>query len=349
MCAGGLAALSLLGTAAAQSGTDVGPDDYLTVLPFYISPDDDRSTDGDGVGIALGYGRQLSGGFYWEGQFFADILETDLGPQTDYYQYGLGLDLTYRFFRDAGVSPFVLAGAGAVHNDVLPDRDDGTDAYANLGLGFLTRELTDGGLRIRGDARYIHDTFETGGNDGMSDWRVGIGFQVPLGRRVVEREVVREKVVKRTVPVEIVDSDGDGVPDKNDDCPDTLEGLATDNRGCAAKGAQTLRLEGVTFELNSARLTAQARRTLQRVADAMRSEPSLRAEIAGHTDATGNAAYNQRLSQQRAQAVRAFLVSKGIDADRLRARGYGESQPVASNATEEGRRANRRVEFRVID
>lgn len=324
-------------------------DRYLTILPFYVSPDDDRGTDGDGGGISLGYGQQLSGGWYWEGQFFTDILETDAGPLTDFYQLGLGLDLNYRFFRDAGLSPLVLVGGGAVHNDVLPDSDDSTDAFANAGFGFLTGELTDGGLRVRGEVRYIYDTFETGGNDGMGDWRVGIGLQVPLGRRVVEREVVREKEVIRRVPAEIVDGDGDGVPDQNDKCPDTLSGLATDNRGCVAKDAQRLRLEGVTFELDSARLTASARRTLGRVADAMRSEPALRAEIAGHTDSTGSAEYNEALSQERAEAVRAYLISQGIDPSRLRARGYGESEPVASNDSEQGRRANRRVEFRVIN
>src|SRR5690606_27540674 len=174
---------------------------------------------------------------------------------------------------------------------------------------------------------------------------------VPLGRRVVEREVVRERVVRETVnvPAEIVDSDGDGVPDQIDQCPGTLAGLATDSRGCAAESAQTLRLEGVNFELNSATLTPGARETLREVAAALRGEPTLRAEIAGHTDSSGADDYNLQLSQQRAEAVRDFLVSEGVEASRLTARGYGEAQPVADNSTETGRALNRRVEFRVLN
>src|SRR5690606_27341660 len=123
----------------------------------------------------------------------------------------------------------------------------------------------------------------------------------------------------------------------------------TDSRGCASESAQTLRLEGVTFELNSATLTAGARETLRDVAAALLGEPGLRAEIAGHTDSSGADDYNLRLSQQRAEAVRDYLVSEGVEANRLQARGYGEAQPVADNSTDAGRARNRRVEFRTLN
>jgi OOP family OmpA-OmpF porin len=155
--------------------------------------------------------------------------------------------------------------------------------------------------------------------------------------------------VRETVPAEIVDSDRDGVPDQIDQCPGTLAGLATDNRGCAAASPQALRLDGVTFEFNSARLTPGASATLREVAEALRGEPNLRAEIAGHTDSSGSDEYNLRLSQQRADAVLVFLASEGIDRSRLVARGYGEGQPVADNGSDDGRERNRRVEFRVLN
>ena len=144
-----------------------------------------------------------------------------------------------------------------------------------------------------------------------------------------------------------VDTDGDGVPDKDDDCAETERGLKVDEDGCVV--AQKTALKGVTFEPNSATLTGQGRDTLDGVAATLKGQDDLEVEIGGHTDAMGSDDYNQRLSQQRAEAVRAYLVGKGIDAERLEAAGYGEKEPVASNDTDEGRRANRRVEFRITD
>ena len=109
-----------------------------------------------------------------------------------------------------------------------------------------------------------------------------------------------------------------------------------------------IRLEGVNFSTNSSELDARARATLDQAAQYLAQNSSISAEIAGHTDDLGDAGYNQRLSQRRAEAVMAYLVSKGISADRLSAVGYGEAQPTASNATEQGRAMNRRVELRIL-
>jgi OOP family OmpA-OmpF porin len=79
------------------------------------------------------------------------------------------------------------------------------------------------------------------------------------------------------------------------------------------------------------------------VAEVLAGRPGELVEIRGHTDDTGDAGFNLRLSQQRADSVRSYLISKGITADRLSARGLGETAPIASNATEEGRAQNRRV------
>ena len=79
------------------------------------------------------------------------------------------------------------------------------------------------------------------------------------------------------------------------------------------------------------------------------AEPALRFEVAGHTDNTGSRIVNERLSLARAESVRAFLVSAGVPADRLISRGYGPANPIASNATSEGRALNRRVELRRVE
>jgi len=108
-----------------------------------------------------------------------------------------------------------------------------------------------------------------------------------------------------------------------------------------------LNAESVTFRRGKAEITDASLPLLNLVASVVRN-CNTRLEIAAHTDAEGDAVINQKLSQRRADAVRRYLVQTGVEPDRLEARGYGESQPLADNATDEGRRANRRVEFRVL-
>jgi OOP family OmpA-OmpF porin len=141
------------------------------------------------------------------------------------------------------------------------------------------------------------------------------------------------------------DSDGDGVPDCIDKCPGTLKGLKVDGTGCAI--VQTLVLKGVSFDFDSTRLGVNARTILDEVVTSMKGQPTMKVEIAGHTDNYGSEQYNKDLSQRRANAVREYLISMGISADQLRATGYGESQPIASNDNDFGREQNRRVEFRI--
>lgn len=105
--------------------------------------------------------------------------------------------------------------------------------------------------------------------------------------------------------------------------------------------------EKVSFKKGKAELTDSSYPLLTLLASVARN-CATRLEIASHTDAEGDAAINMKLSQRRADAVRKYLVQSGVHADQLVARGYGETQPIADNATDEGRKANRRVEFRVI-
>jgi len=146
------------------------------------------------------------------------------------------------------------------------------------------------------------------------------------------------------------DTDNDGVPDCNDKCPSTNAGNKVDQNGCRLLGENgSLVLSGVTFATGKAVLTKQGKTTLDDVATQMTqyfSEvPSLRVEIGGHTDSTGSAKKNVVLSQRRAEAVMKYLTSKGVDASRLVAKGYGPDKPIADNKTKDGRAQNRRVEL----
>lgn len=146
-----------------------------------------------------------------------------------------------------------------------------------------------------------------------------------------------------------LDSDKDGVADYLDKCPNTKAGLAVDARGCPRifeEGKSSLTLTGLNFATGTARIAPASRAALDKLADALAGNPSVTVEISGHTDNRGNAKANLRLSQQRADAVKKYLVGKGVADKQVVAKGYGGTQPTADNKTAAGRAANRRVEMK---
>lgn len=177
-----------------------------------------------------------------------------------------------------------------------------------------------------------------------------------------------------------LDTDGDGVPDSIDKCPDTPKGVAVDTNGCpldrdgdgipdyldkcpdvpgtaANKGCPEVKAEnkkifaqalrGVQFESGKDVITKGSYSILNKVVGVLKENNSYNLSINGHTDNTGDQAKNMILSQKRADAVKNYLESKGVDPQRLTAQGFGEAIPVADNSTAEGRAQNRRVEFKV--
>jgi len=147
-----------------------------------------------------------------------------------------------------------------------------------------------------------------------------------------------------------LDRDGDGVPDYLDKCPD-VPGIAA-NKGCPEVKAATKKvfakaLQGIQFESGKDVIKKSSNAILNDVVTVMKENPSYNLEINGHTDNKGAAAMNLDLSQRRAEAVMSYLTNHGVDASRLKAKGYGQTMPVADNATAEGRAKNRRVEFKV--
>lgn len=210
---------------------------------------------------------------------------------------------------------------------------DGRDQCEGTPLG---REIDGRGCPLPADSD----------GDGVTDDRDACPG-TPVGVAVLSTGCPPEPVAAMVTPAPAapLDADGDGVANTADRCPDTPRGMRVDAAGCVVQ--QVVVFPDVNFEFGSDRLTPGARNTLLNMAGGLRGQPTLKLEIAGHTDALGTQVFNLKLSQKRAEAVRAYLMANGIAGDRLMANGYGEGNPVASNASEAGRAENRRVEFRV--
>jgi hypothetical protein len=151
-----------------------------------------------------------------------------------------------------------------------------------------------------------------------------------------------------------LDSDRDGVPDYLDKCPGTPRGVPVDDNGCPPTGVvvrgDEWAVEGqILFDINKDTLKPDAQALLDRVAAYLQTNLEWHVEIQGHTDSTGPRTWNDTLSQMRADAVRDYLITRGVAADRLTAKGYGPTEPIASNDTREGRQQNRRVDFRPFE
>jgi OmpA-OmpF porin, OOP family len=127
-----------------------------------------------------------------------------------------------------------------------------------------------------------------------------------------------------------------------------ISGLMTSTLTIKYEPAKTITLDNVYFDFNKATLKTDSYQSLDELADFMKIKKTMVIEIAGHTDDVGDSAYNKTLSQSRAESVRNYLIKKGISAERLVAKGYGEDQPIAGNNDEESRAKNRRTEIRII-
>ena len=147
-----------------------------------------------------------------------------------------------------------------------------------------------------------------------------------------------------------VDTDGDTVADPDDLCP-SVKG-PVDRKGCPPPPKEIKEqfsgsIEGILFETGSAELKAESQKTIDEAAAVLIKYGDLSLTVEGHTDSVGKAEPNKTLSQDRADAVKAALVAKGVQGDRITATGFGEEKPVASNRTKKGRAQNRRIEFSI--
>jgi OOP family OmpA-OmpF porin len=135
------------------------------------------------------------------------------------------------------------------------------------------------------------------------------------------------------------DSDGDGVPDSKDKCPDTPKGAIVDKDGCWA-------FRGVSFGFDQSAIKLNSNPVFENSITVLQQNPEITVELQGHTDSTGTNEYNQGLSERRATTVKQHLINSGINESRLSTKGFGEESPISSNSTKEGRADNRRVIYK---
>ena len=357
-----LAALLLIPVSCSTFASgDAAP--YVSVLGSYLSADYPGATR-SGYGVTGLYGLPIGHNLNLELTGFSNYV-TGKGRGNDLIS-GLGGDVQV-LLSDGRVASFVLGGIGANIDDVASTTRFAP--YADVGIGFIARLTQHFGLRA--EARY-YPVFNVDKGPGesrlISDARFNIGLQYSFGTVIADNRPGPAPVVAAPVepasaepapapevaaatPVEpapnaSADSDGDGVPDTQDRCPGTPKGLKVDASGCIIE--QTVVLRAVNFDLGSDRLSEEAKSTLDLLARSMQLQKALAIEIAGHTDALGPQSFNLLLSQKRAAAVKDYLVAHGVEANRLQSEGYGEFNPIATNNTEAGRAANRRVEFKVL-
>ena len=145
--------------------------------------------------------------------------------------------------------------------------------------------------------------------------------------------------VQKKVVAMVGDSDGDGVNDDLDQCPDTPDGAPVNDKGCWI-------IDNVEFDFNKFNIKSEFVPGLVEIADVMKSNPSLTVRIDGHTDNIGTEEYNMQLGNKRAMAARQYLIDQGVAADRISTDSFGYSRPAATNGTEWGRDRNRRDQFK---
>jgi OOP family OmpA-OmpF porin len=399
----------------AHAGAEAGQG-YLSIMGSYIDDDSSRGLDDAINGGQLGMGYALSDLINVEAMLSVATPRASSGIGGEEHT-AFGVDIQSVFRRAEYFSPYLLLGISTFNIDPSGSGTQRDGAAYSVGAGFYLNPFKSN-VAIRGEFRR---RMETASADNMMDSLFSLGLQIPFGPATPkwvdtdgdgvedgsdncpntpagakvdawgceldsDGDGVKDSQdqcpgTPRGVAVDAngcpndsdgdgvsddmdecpgtpagqpvdakgceLDDDGDGVINRLDECPGTPAGTPVDRKGCEIKGDYTL--QGVNFESNSDRLVSGASNVLNLVAETLLKYPEIKVEVQGHTDSDGAAEYNESLSARRAQTVRDYLMSKGVDGGRMTVRGYGESQPVADNTTAAGKAENRRVVLRILE
>jgi OOP family OmpA-OmpF porin len=330
-------AVAILCSAGSVLAQEINPSWYVQPSVIYMKPDRDFGTDHKDWGGGLKFGKAVHP--MWDIQFGASYVKSSEGP-ADYKQGLLGVDALLMFSRQA-FRPFVLFGIGAEHDKVEnPLRDvSKTSPYYTVGLGFQASLTPQWSLQadvrtVRGHLRDDQDFGFSRSNNKYLTLALNYAFNPPPAPPAPPAPAPEPTpVVEQTAPQ-----------------PEPV-----------APPPPPAHFEKVTlsstelFEFNKATLRMPQPK-LDEIAAALQADPSITdIDVDGYTDRLGSKKYNQKLSQRRAEAVRDYLISKGIDGSRLKARGMGEANPIVTDCHQKKRKAlidclapNRRVEVEQI-
>ncbi len=408
--------LALGGTQSAFADAETGQA-YFSVMGTYADDDKQRRLEDAVNGGQISLGWVLSDTINFEAMLSAARMKATDSSAVDMGHLGLGVDIQRVFRRGERFSPYLHAGVGYAKFSEAGSGPDYDGAMYSAGAGFLM-DLFESNVALRGEWRHRMDGAQS---RNMNDNLFSLGLQIPFGPATPkwvdsdgdgvadssdncpntpagarvdawgceldsDGDGVKDSMdecpgTPRGVavgpngcpndsdgdgvtddmdqcpgtpagePVDAngceLDDDGDGVVNRLDECPGTPEGVQVDIKGCEIKAE--IALEGVNFETNSDRLVSGAEGILNDAAATLNKNPTIKVEVAGHTDSDGAADYNEGLSARRAQTVHDYLASHGVDVSRMSVRGYGEAQPIADNSTSAGKAQNRRVVLRITE
>ncbi|MEQ8857581.1 MAG: OmpA family protein [Pseudomonadales bacterium] len=356
-----LLALGWASHSAAEGGPEKGQFTISLLGGAYQEPDDtDLRTGDESFGGALGWAptdRISIEAMWFDFEPGIEVGGIRAEGEMDYWS----LNLITKVGNPTNWQPYIVVGGGRGEYEYRNLRSDSQDNLWHGGIGFFSN--LNSRLAFRADVRGVYhneaDDITPMATVGLTLMLGGRSAPPPApapapaapvdsdGDGVVDgsdrcpNTPAGVQVDSRGCPL---DSDGDGVPDHRDACPGTPAGAKVDERGCEVKLEKPVSFNlTVQFALNSAEITGVGMQEMFDLLRFLRQYPSATAVIEGHTDSSGATDYNQGLSERRAQAVVQAITNSGIGASRLTARGYGESRPIASNDTAEGRAQNRRV------
>jgi OOP family OmpA-OmpF porin len=279
------------------------------------------------------------------------------------------LNGVYSFKKIGSLTPFAKAGLGYefVSSEVTNYNEDGIVLDAGAGLKIPLAPS----WAFKAEAMYLAKVSNAHNSNADNNFVALLGLTYSFGAKA-QKEVVPEPVIEEEeVVVVIKDSDGDGINDNFDRCPNTPANTKVDGNGCKidldvdkdgvinskdlcpnTPIGEAVNSDGcpatvnlhINFANNSADIAAMSNQELDKYATFLTTYTNYSARIVGYTDSKGSASYNKKLSQKRAEAVVKALQERGVNASQLKALGMGEANPVADNATAAGRAQNRRIE-----